>query len=37
MFQVGKLCTGDSVDMSPRNESSITANDVTVKDIEVIF
>ena len=37
MFQVGKLCTGDPVDISPHNELSITANDATVKDMEVIF
>nr|POE86104.1 5'-methylthioadenosine/s-adenosylhomocysteine nucleosidase 2 [Quercus suber] len=35
--QVRKLCIADSVDMSPHNESSITANDATVKDMEVIF
>ncbi|XP_065630482.1 secreted RxLR effector protein 161-like [Quercus suber] len=31
---VRKLCIADSVDMSPHNESSITANDATVKDME---
>ena len=37
MFQVGKLSTGDSLDMSPHDESSISANDATVKDMEVTF
>ncbi len=35
MFQVGKLSTGDSLDMSSQDEASITANDATVKDMEV--
>ena len=35
MLQVGKLSTGDSLDMSPQDEASITANDATVKDMEV--
>jgi hypothetical protein len=35
MFQVGKLSTGDSLDMSPQEEASIVANDATVKDMEV--
>ena len=30
------LSTGDSLDMSPQDEASITANDATVKDMEVI-
>ncbi|KAJ4962369.1 hypothetical protein NE237_022308 [Protea cynaroides] len=30
----GKLSTGDSLDMSPHDEASITANDATVKDME---
>nr|GMD11021.1 5'-methylthioadenosine/S-adenosylhomocysteine nucleosidase 2-like [Ipomoea batatas] len=33
-LKVGKLSTGDSLDMSPVDESSITANDATVKDME---
>lgn len=33
--QVGKLSTGDSLDMSPQDEASISANDATVKDMEV--
>ncbi|KAL5561125.1 hypothetical protein UlMin_030872 [Ulmus minor] len=33
-LKVGKLSTGDSLDMSPRDEASITANDATVKDME---
>lgn len=33
--QVGKLSTGDSLDMSPKDEASITANDATLKDMEV--
>ena len=35
MFQVGKLSTGDSLDMSPQEEASIVANDASVKDMEV--
>lgn len=35
VFQVAKLSTGDSLDMTPQDESSITANDATVKDMEV--
>ncbi|XP_022747992.1 5'-methylthioadenosine/S-adenosylhomocysteine nucleosidase 2-like isoform X2 [Durio zibethinus] len=30
----GRLSTGDSLDMSPQDEASITANDATVKDME---
>ena len=37
MLQVGKLSTGDSLDMSPQDEASITANDATIKDMEVSF
>ncbi|KAK4562422.1 hypothetical protein RGQ29_005060 [Quercus rubra] len=33
-LKVGKLSTGDSLDMSPHDESSISANDATVKDME---
>lgn len=35
MFQVGKLSTGDSLDMCPQDEASIIANDAVVKDMEV--
>ena len=35
LFQVAKLSTGDSLDMTQQDESSITANDATVKDMEV--
>lgn len=35
MLQVGKLSTGDSLDMSPKDEASIIANDATLKDMEV--
>lgn len=35
LFQVGKLSTGDSLDMSPQDEATIIANDATVKDMEV--
>jgi hypothetical protein len=35
IFQVGKLSTGDSLDMSPHDESAILSNDATVKDMEV--
>ncbi|CAN0899374.1 5'-methylthioadenosine/S-adenosylhomocysteine nucleosidase [Linum grandiflorum] len=31
---IGKLSTGDSLDMSPQDEASITANDAAVKDME---
>ncbi|ANM67887.1 Nucleoside phosphorylase superfamily [Arabidopsis thaliana x Arabidopsis arenosa] len=34
-LKVGRLSTGDSMDMSPHDEESITANDATVKDMEV--
>lgn len=37
MFQVGKLSTGDSLDMSPQDEASITANEAAIKDMEVTF
>ncbi|XP_048337526.1 5'-methylthioadenosine nucleosidase [Ziziphus jujuba] len=33
-LKVGKLSTGDSLDMSPQDEASISANDATVKDME---
>ncbi|XP_074335704.1 5'-methylthioadenosine/S-adenosylhomocysteine nucleosidase-like [Apium graveolens] len=33
-LKVGKLSTGDSLDMCPQDESSIFANDATVKDME---
>ncbi|KAI4342132.1 hypothetical protein MLD38_026789 [Melastoma candidum] len=33
-FKVGKLSTGDSLDMSQQDESAIIANDATVKDME---
>ncbi|XP_022136315.1 5'-methylthioadenosine/S-adenosylhomocysteine nucleosidase 1 [Momordica charantia] len=33
-LKVGKLSTGDSLDMSAQDEASITANDATVKDME---
>ncbi|KAI5647899.1 hypothetical protein M9H77_33904 [Catharanthus roseus] len=33
-LKVGKLSTGDSLDMSPHDESAIIANDATVKDME---
>ncbi|OMO92885.1 hypothetical protein COLO4_17245 [Corchorus olitorius] len=33
-LKTGKLSTGDSLDMSPHDEASITANDATVKDME---
>lgn len=35
-LQVGKLSTGDSLDMSPMDEASIVANDATIKDMEVM-
>ena len=37
IFQVGKLSTGDSLDMTQQDESSIIANDATVKDMEVTW
>ncbi|KAF3324819.1 5'-methylthioadenosine/S-adenosylhomocysteine nucleosidase 2-like protein [Carex littledalei] len=33
-LKVGKLSTGDSMDMSPHDESAILANDATLKDME---
>ncbi|KAA0049722.1 hypothetical protein IC582_001467 [Cucumis melo] len=33
-LKVGKLSTGDSLDMSAQDEASIVANDATVKDME---
>ncbi|KAI3728906.1 hypothetical protein L6452_17551 [Arctium lappa] len=33
-LKVGKLSTGDSLDMTPLDEASIVANDATVKDME---
>ncbi|GKV20999.1 hypothetical protein SLEP1_g31034 [Rubroshorea leprosula] len=33
-LKVGRLSTGDSLDMSPHDETAITANDATVKDME---
>ncbi|KAK3028640.1 hypothetical protein RJ639_037820 [Escallonia herrerae] len=33
-LKVGKLSTGDSLDMCPQDEASITANDATLKDME---
>ncbi|PON55111.1 COBRA-like protein [Parasponia andersonii] len=33
-LKVGKLSTGDSLDMTPQDEASITANDATIKDME---
>ncbi|CAA7016550.1 unnamed protein product [Microthlaspi erraticum] len=33
-LKVGRLSTGDSMDMSPHDKESITANDATVKDME---
>lgn len=33
-MKVGKLSTGDSLNMSPHDEEAITANDATVKDME---
>jgi hypothetical protein len=35
LFQVGKLSTGDSLNMFPHDESAILSNDTTVKDMEV--
>lgn len=34
---MGKLSTGDSLDMSPHDEAAILANDATIKDMEVSF
>lgn len=33
-LKVGKLSTGDSLDMSPHDETAISANDATIKDME---
>lgn len=33
-LKVGRLSTGNSLDMSPQDEASILANDATVKDME---
>ncbi|ONH92162.1 hypothetical protein PRUPE_8G159400 [Prunus persica] len=33
-LKVGKLSTGNSLDMSPQDEASIIANDATIKDME---
>ena len=33
-LKIDKLSTGDSLDISPQDEASITANDATVKDME---
>ncbi|NP_001290494.1 5'-methylthioadenosine/S-adenosylhomocysteine nucleosidase 2 [Elaeis guineensis] len=33
-LKVGKLSTGDSLDMSPQDEAAILANDATIKDME---
>ncbi|GAB2291988.1 Mutanase [Dionaea muscipula] len=33
-LKVGRLSTGDSLDTSPHDEASITANDATLKDME---
>ncbi|XP_004964320.2 5'-methylthioadenosine/S-adenosylhomocysteine nucleosidase 2 [Setaria italica] len=33
-FKLGKLSTGDSLDMSPQDEEMILKNDATVKDME---
>lgn len=35
--QVAKLSTGDSLDMTQQDESTIVANDATVKDMEVFI
>ncbi|KAL5206045.1 hypothetical protein ABZP36_034254 [Zizania latifolia] len=32
--QIGKLSTGDSLDMPPHDESAILSNDATIKDME---
>lgn len=36
VFQIGRLSTGDSLDMSMQDESLIIANDATLKDMEVM-
>ncbi|GFP80653.1 5'-methylthioadenosine/S-adenosylhomocysteine nucleosidase 1 [Phtheirospermum japonicum] len=33
-LKVGKLSTGDSLDMTPHDETAIVANDATIKDME---
>ncbi|KAH6811932.1 methylthioadenosine nucleosidase 1 [Perilla frutescens var. frutescens] len=33
-LKVGKLSTGDSLDMCPQDEAAIVANDATIKDME---
>ncbi|KAL7098861.1 hypothetical protein ACP275_09G045200 [Erythranthe tilingii] len=33
-LKVGKLSTGDSLDMSPHDEEAMVANDATIKDME---
>ncbi|KAL8188643.1 hypothetical protein R6Q57_029663 [Mikania cordata] len=33
-FKVGKLSTGDSLDITPQDEASILANDAVIKDME---
>ncbi|XP_057523538.1 5'-methylthioadenosine nucleosidase-like [Amaranthus tricolor] len=33
-LKIGRLSTGDSLDMSAQDEASITANDATIKDME---
>ncbi|KAL7002598.1 Mutanase [Sarracenia purpurea var. burkii] len=33
-LKVGKLSTGDSLDMSPQDEESLISNDATIKDME---
>lgn len=35
-YQIGRLSTGDSLDMSTQDESLIIANDATLKDMEVM-
>jgi hypothetical protein len=35
ILQVGKLSTGNSMDMAPIDEELIKANDASVKDMEV--
>lgn len=37
MIQVGKLSTGDSLDMCAEDEAAIFANDATIKDMEVVL
>lgn len=34
-YQIGRLSTGDSLDMSTQDESLIISNDATLKDMEV--